>query len=226
MLGHNGSGKTSLLEIILGYHWASEGSVTVFGERYGKTQIPELRRKIGYIAPWIQKHIRPQETVFEAVASGLKATAGFYDYVTPEVIRQVHHALDLVELRDFEKAEFGKLSSGEQLKVLMARAVIHVPKLLILDEPFSALDMGSRLKLQKIVEKLGQHHRNMSIIIVTHHFDDITPLYTHGIILRQGKVLAQGKKEKVLTSRNLSNAFGLPVLVEAAKGLYTVRKKS
>jgi iron complex transport system ATP-binding protein len=225
MLGHNGSGKTSLLEIVLGYHWASEGIVNVLGERYGKTQIPELRRNIGYIAPWIQKHIRPQETVFEAVASGLKATAGFYDHVTAQVTKQVHYALDLVELREFEKAEFGKLSSGEQLKVLMARAIIHVPKLLILDEPFSALDFVSRLKLQKIVEKLGQRHPNLSIIIVTHHFDDITSLYTHGIVLKGGLIAVQGKKDKVLQSHALSKAFNLPLKVQKIGIRYTVQEK-
>jgi iron complex transport system ATP-binding protein len=209
ILGPNGSGKTSLLEVVMGYHWASQGKVTVLGETYGKTDIPVLRRRIGYVAPMIMRFMKPQETVFECVASGLLATAGFYDDVTPQVRKAVRHALDLVELRTFEKAAFGRLSSGEQLKVILARAFVHLPKLLILDEPFSALDMGSRHKIYKIVEKLGQHHSKPSIILVTHHFDDITPLYTHGLVLKEGKSLAQGPKNKVLAPGVLTKAFGI-----------------
>ncbi len=209
ILGHNGSGKTSLLEIVLGYIWASEGTVEILGERYGKTQIPELRRKIGYVAPWIQKHIKPKETVFEAVASGLRATIGFYDYVTPEVTKAVHQALKAMELLAFKEAAFGRLSSGEQLKVLIARALIHTPKILILDEPFSALDIGSRLKVQNLIEKLGHYHQKPSIILVTHHFDDITALYTHGLILKQGQIYKQGPKNAVLNRKVIARAMNI-----------------
>lgn len=207
LLGANGSGKTSLLEIVMGYHWASLGSVSVLGETYGKTDIPLLRRKIGYVAPMIMRFMKPKETVFEVVASGLLATAGYYGEITPQVAKQVHHALDLMEIREFEDAAFGRLSSGEQLKALIARAFVHLPKLLILDEPFSALDIGSRLKIHRLVEKLGRHPSKPSIIIITHHFDDITPQYTHGLILKEGRMLCQGPKPKVLTARQLSKAF-------------------
>lgn len=226
ILGSNGCGKTSLLEIIMGYHWASEGKVSVLGETYGKTDIPVLRRQIGYVAPMIMRFMKPKETVFEVVASGLRATAGFYDHVTPAVIKAVYKALDAMELRSFKDAPFGKLSSGEQLKTIIARALVHTPKLLILDEPFSALDMGSRLRVQKLVEKLGRHHPKPSILIVTHHFDDITPFYTHGMIMKEGKIVAQGLKEKVLTAPNLSKAFGVKVTVQAHEGRYTVKEKS
>ncbi len=208
ILGANGSGKTSLLEVVMGYHWASIGKVQVLGEQYGKTDIPILRRKIGYVAPLIQRHMKPRETVFEAVASGLLATTGFYDNVTPEVMRQVRRALGLMDLRRFEKAEFGKLSTGEQIKTLIARALVHTPKLLILDEPFSTLDMGSRLKIQKLIEKLGESPTNPSIIMVTHHFDNITSIFSHGLILKRGRVVVRGVKSKVLTPANLGKAFG------------------
>jgi iron complex transport system ATP-binding protein len=225
ILGSNGSGKTSLLEIVMGYHWASLGKVSVLGETYGKTDIPVLRRKIGYVAPMIQRFMKPKEAVFEVVASGLRATAGFYDNVTPAVIKAVYRALDQMELRSFENAPFGKLSSGEQLKAIIARALVHTPKLLILDEPFSALDMGSRLKIQKLIAKLGQHILKPSIMIVTHHFDDITPLYTHGLLLKEGKVVAQGRKERVLIAPNLSKTFGVPVKVQTLEGKYSVQEK-
>jgi iron complex transport system ATP-binding protein len=226
ILGSNGCGKTSLLEIIMGYHWASEGKVSVLGETYGKTDIPILRRQIGYVAPMIMRFMKPKETVFEVVASGLRATAGFYDNVTAAVKKAVYRALDKMELRSFENALFGKLSSGEQLKAVIARALVHTPKLLILDEPFSALDMGSRLRVQKLVEKLGHHHPKPSILTVTHHFDDITPFYSHGLIMKEGKIVAQGRKETVLTSSNLSKAFGVRVRVQEAGGKYSVTEKS
>lgn len=211
ILGHNGSGKTSLLEIVMGYLWATTGEVEVLGEVYGKTYLPDHRKRIGYVAPWIAKHIKPEETVREVVAGGLEATIEYHKEMSQGVLTKIHSALKTMECLSFEDAPFTRLSSGEQLKVLIARALIKGPEILILDEPFSALDIGARHSIQKLVEKVGDGHHKASIIIVTHHFDDIAPFYTHGLILKKGQVVEMGAKSKVLQSSVLKKAFGLPI---------------
>lgn len=211
ILGPNGSGKTSLLEIVTGYLWASRGQVKVLGEVYGKTNLPELRKRIGYAAPWIAKHIKPHESVREVVAGGLEATIEYFKELDAEVMARIHRALSRMDCESLADAIYAKLSSGEQLKVLIARALVREPEILILDEPFSSLDVGSRHSIQKLVEKLGNGHQKTSILIVTHHFDDIAPFYTHGLILKGGKGVISGTKASVLTSSVLTAAFDTPI---------------
>lgn len=223
ILGHNGSGKTSLLEIVMGYLWATEGSVEVLGSVYGKTYLPEHRKRIGYAAPWIAKHIKPEESVREVVAGGLEATIEFHKEMSSEVLGKIHDALKTMECLHLQEAAFNRLSSGEQLKVLIARALVRGPEILILDEPFSALDVGARHSIQKLVEKVGGNHKKTSIIIVTHHFDDIAPFYTHGLILKKGKIVEKGLKSSVLAPAVLRKAFGISIKLACRNGRYSIQ---
>lgn len=223
LLGANGSGKTSLLELVVGYLWATKGKVEVLGEAYGKTNLPELRKKVGYVAPWVYKRIKSEEIVREVVAGGLEASIEYYKGLTADVNAKVKLALLSVGCSKLIGRTFSRLSSGEQLKVLIARALVNRPAVLILDEPFSALDFGSRHSVYKSVQKMGQYHKNTSIILVTHHFDDIRPLYSHGILLKQGGIVAKGRKSSVLTSKNLSRTFGLGLDVTKAGSRYLVK---
>jgi iron complex transport system ATP-binding protein len=220
MLGQNGSGKTSLLEIVLGYKWASEGEVRVLGETYGKTYLPELRKKIGYVAPWIDERIKPEETSEEVVAGGLDATVEFLREFSSAIQKQVRAQLKQMGIENFAEAPFRRLSSGEKLKVLIARALISKPKILILDEPFSALDAGSRISINRKIESLIQKPAAPGVILVTHHFDDISPFYSHGLILKEGRILALGKKTQVLKPESLKRAFEVPITLFKRQNRY------
>ncbi len=221
ILGPNGSGKTSLLEVVMGYLWATRGTVQVMGETYGKTNLPELRKKIGYVAPWVPKHVRGGETVIEVVAAGTEGCTAYHDKITPALRSKVRSKLRQLGCLNgtgyqgpkgtqyrFEFTPFENLSSGEQLKVGIARALMAEPKVLILDEPFSALDMGARFSLYGFLSRLARSPKAPSLLLVTHHLEDILPFFTHGLILKAGKFAACGEKKKVLTPAVLKKVFG------------------
>lgn len=207
ILGPNGSGKTSLLEVVMGYLWATRGTVQVMGETYGKTNLPELRRKIGYVAPWVPKHVRSGETVIEVVAAGTQGGTAYHESITPALRSKVRSRLRVLGCLHYEFTPFENLSSGEQLKVAIARALMADPRVLILDEPFSALDMGARYSLYAFLTRLARSPKAPSLLLVTHHLEDILPLFTHGLILEKGRFAACGKKKEVLTPGVLKKVF-------------------
>ena len=221
ILGPNGSGKTSLLEVVMGYLWATRGTVQVMGETYGKTNLPELRKKIGYVAPWVPRHVRGGETVIEVVAAGTEGGTAYHDTITPALRAKVRSKLRALGLLKgtgyrsgfgtrypFEFTPFENLSSGEQLKVAIARALMAEPRVLILDEPFSALDMGARFSLYTFLTRLARSPKAPSLLLVTHHLEDILPFFTHGLILKHGKFAACGSRKEVLTAAVLKKVFG------------------
>ncbi len=207
MMGENGSGKSSLLEVLMGYLWPCDGTVKVLGEKYGKTDLPQLRKKIGFIAPWISKRIKTGETVREALAGGLRASIRYYQRIDAKIESQIRRKLKQMDVLHLEEKTFDKISSGEQLKVLIARALMPDPEILILDEPFSALDIGSRAKIYRLLEKVSRQKNSPAILLVTHHFEDILPLFTHGLVLKKGRIAAKGLKAKVLIPSLMRKVF-------------------
>lgn len=220
LLGPNGSGKTSLLEIVMGYLWATEGSVRVLGETFGKTFLPELRRKIGFLAPWVLQHIPAWESVLEVTASGAEGYTVMTAGIPAGLRRRAMGWLKFAGCQRYAGAPFRNLSSGEQIRVLLARALTAEPDLLILDEPFSALDPGGRTAVYRFLAALARKPGAPGILMVTHQVEDILPFFTHGLCLRQGKVVFQGTKEKALTSAVLRRTFGMPVHVIRSRGQY------
>lgn len=210
VMGNNGCGKTTLLEILMGYLWPQEGTVTLLGETYGHTFLPELRTKIGYVSTWILKRMRNDIPVEHVIASGLDSSIGWFDDLDLKLQQRIEKLLEFFHIENIKERPFGKLSSGQQLKVILARALINQPKVLILDEPFNNLDIGSRIAMYQYVEQLSQHKDCPQIILVTHHLEDITPLFTHGLFLKEGKVFQKGKRSSLLTSESISKAFDVP----------------
>jgi iron complex transport system ATP-binding protein len=214
ILGNNGSGKTSLIEILLGYLWPQRGTVQVLGETFGRTYLPELRQRIGYLSSWIMDRIAQKQNVEDIVASGREASVGYYQPRTEAMERKIH-----AKLRDLDAAylmgkSFKTLSCGQQYVVLLARALINDPALLILDEPFALLDMKTRYEMLALIGKLITQQHIRQIIFITHHLDEITPDYTHGLILKDGRIFQQGTRDAVLQPDVLSHAFDLdPTLI-------------
>jgi len=209
IMGNNGSGKTTMMEVIMGYLWPQEGSVDVLGNRFGHVYLQELRRRIGYVSPWIFKHLGDYVPVKDVIASGMDASVGFYSKLSPALHEKIRAQLDFFHCTDLIDRRFGTLSSGQQLKVVLARSLINEPDIMILDEPFSLLDIGSRLSMYRYIEKLCLNGKGPQLLLVTHHLDDVISPFSHGLLMKEGRIFYRGRREAVLQSKRLALAFDL-----------------
>jgi len=224
LVGANGAGKTSLLQVVCGTLWPTEGHVRVLGRRYGETDLRRLRRQIGWFSAALEPRINPKEPVRDLVASGKFATLGLvFDRPTPADRRRAAELLDVMGCSHVAGQAFGTLSQGERQKVLLCRALMPDPRLLILDEPCTGLDLAARERLLDSVEHLGRlGDRGPTLIMVTHHIEEITPAFRCVLLLRDGSVVAQGPKTDVLTAPLLGDALGVHLSVRRAAGRFWV----
>ncbi|MFJ4477150.1 ABC transporter ATP-binding protein [Streptomyces xanthochromogenes] len=222
ILGPNGAGKTTLLNIASSYLFPSTGTTRILGEQLGRVDVFELRPRIGMAGVAMADKLPKRQTVLQTVltaAYGMTATwQEEYDTVDEDRARAF---LDRLGMTDFVDRKFGTLSEGERKRTLIARAMMTDPELLLLDEPAAGLDLGGREDLVRRLGRLARDPYAPSMVMVTHHVEEIAPGFTHVLMIRQGKVLAAGPMETELTSRNLSLCFGLPLLVEHRGDRYT-----
>ncbi|WNQ14263.1 ATP-binding cassette domain-containing protein [Paenibacillus aurantius] len=212
ILGRNGSGKTTLLEMINGYLFPSSGKVEVMGNLYGTVDLREVRKKIGYISQSLFEKLNLGDPVWEVVATGEYGFLRFYQTIPQEVIDKAEEMLNFVGLSHVAKQPLGTLSQGERKKVMLARSLMTEPSILILDEPCAGLDLYEREKLLENIDQLAG--RGITTIYVTHHVEEIMPLYTHVVLIDQGETVASGPKKEVLTAENLGRAFGITLSLE------------
>ena len=209
IIGHNGSGKTSLISIINGYHRPSEGKAIVLGRKFGSSDLRELRLDIGECSSEIRDMIHPWEPAMDIVLSGKFASIGLYEKPDPADNERASGLLEFFGLMEMKDRPFNTLSDGEKQKILIARALMPGPQLLILDEPCAGLDVKAREEILDAVQKMCAD--GPALIYITHHIEEILPEITHVLVLKRGSVIAGGIKEKVLTSEILSRAFGIPI---------------
>lgn len=207
LMGPNGSGKTTLLEIASGYLWPMEGEVFLLGKKLGEVYLPDLRKKIGFVAPWILNRVQYHIPVEDVIASGLDASIGYMEGLTSSIRRKVDHQLRFFEALDLKGRLFGSLSSGEKLKVILSRSLMSEPHLLILDEPFAHLDLTTRYHCYDLLQKLSKKKGGPSMVLVTHYLEDICPFFTHALMLKDGKMVARGPKKDVITSSLIKKVF-------------------
>ncbi len=213
LLGANGSGKTSLLKILTGYAWPTFGSVRVLGERFGATDVPRLRQVIGWVSSAMTQRLGAQDSSIDVVASGLDASIGLYRHINDEEREKSLAVLAQLGAESVAGQKYGTLSQGEMQKVLIARALVCEPKLLILDEPCIGLDPAARERFLKDIAALAKSKNTPTIIYVTHHVEEIDPWIQHVLLLKDGKVLATGAPENIITSRQMSELFDFPCSV-------------
>jgi iron complex transport system ATP-binding protein len=213
VLGANGSGKTTLLQLLAGYLWPSRGAVTVLGERFGQIDLRELRKRIGWVGSFLGIQFPPNQRPLDLIVSGKFASVGIYESPREEDYTKARELACRLGCESVLDSPYAVLSQGEKQRLLISRALIHDPELLILDEPCSGLDLVAREQLLRKLVELGADGRGPTMILVTHHLEEIMPVFGHVLLLKDGRCLAQGPKEVMLTSSLLEEAFGIPVQV-------------
>lgn len=224
LLGPNGSGKSTLLSTLQGFLWPCEGSLTCLGRTFGSDDITEMRKHIGWVGNDTEARFHPGETAGSIVLSGTVGTLGMlFEKPGPQQkrkVREIMNSLGITHLRD---KPFGKISQGERRIICIARALMTHPEILMLDEACAGLDPVARELFLQRLEKLCRRASAPSLLFATHHIEEIRPFLTHGLLMKNGGVLASGPLKNILRSESLSEAFGQPVTVSQSRGRYQLR---
>ena len=227
VLGPNGAGKTTLLQLADTLMHPTSGTVTILGETLGRTDVFEVRPRIGFASTAMARRIPRDETVLNTVMTAAYSVMGRWneDYEGIDE-RRARRVLADWKLEHLSERLFGTLSDGEQKRVQIARAVMTDPELLLLDEPTASLDLGSREELLQLLSGYAASPTTPAMIMVTHHVEEIPVGFTHVMLLREGGIVAQGPIAETLTAEALSEAFGMPISLSAEGGRYAARAVS
>ncbi len=226
LLGPNGSGKTTLLRVIGSVLWPTRGDVAILGERLGHVDMRQLRRRIALVSPALARTLRPDQSALDVVLTGrYAALETWWDEYTADDRERAAGYLADAGFGDpsFAARPFGLLSEGERQQVLLARALMGEPELLLMDEPAAGLDLGSRERLLGRLAALAADAGTPPLVLVTHHLEEIPEGVTHAALLGAGAMVAAGPIGTVLTGATVSRAFGVTVSVERHGGRWSAR---
>ncbi len=222
ILGPNGSGKSALVAVLSGYLWPSQGTVIVDGRTFGQVALADVRRTIGLIEPSRSPEFDGSMSVREAVATGLFGTImlPLHRDVSDDEWRRVEAELAAFGLDRITDRAYGLLSSGEQMKALLARAMIADAHILLLDEPTVGLDMGMRAACIEVFDELMRRPDPPTLVIVSHHLDELPQAVGQVVLLKAGRIVAQGAPREMLSSARLSALFDCRVEVMESDGRF------
>jgi len=225
VIGPNGAGKTSLLRMAAAMEHPSAGAAWVLGERLGRVDTAELRQRVGLSSAALAQRIPDDELVRDLVVSAGYAVLGRWreQYDQVDYVRAVD-ILESLGAEHLADRTYGTLSEGERKRVLIARALMTDPELLLLDEPAAGLDLGGREELVARLADLAADPDAPALVLVTHHVEEIPPGFSHCLILSEGTVVAAGLLKDVMTAENLSTAFGQSIVVDMIDGRYFARR--
>lgn len=226
VLGPNGAGKSTLLLLCATKIHPTKGQISILDETLGKVDVFELRTRLGLTTPTLVTEIPFEEYVMDVVLTAAYAITGRWqeDYDLWDESRAMA-LLTTLGVRELGKRRFGTLSEGEKKRVLIARALMADPELLLLDEPAAGLDLGGREDLLKRMEDLARDPLSPATIMVTHHIEEIPSGSTHALLLSSGKAIASGPILEVITSDNLSSAYSIPIHVIHENGRFFARAR-
>jgi len=224
VIGPNGAGKTTLLQVAAAQLFPSEGTAEVLGCRLGATDVFELRPRIGLASAALADKVPAREKVIDLVLTASYALVGRWkeEYESADVTRAVE-LLDALGCAHLIRRRFSTLSEGERKRVQIARALMPDPEMLLLDEPAAGLDLGGREDLVRWISALAHDTSAPSIVMVSHHLEEVAEGFTHAMLMRRGSVLAAGPLKEVFTERNLSKCFGVPLVIEQRGSRWTAR---
>ena len=217
ILGANGAGKTTLLQVASARMHPTRGTATVLGERLGRVDVFELRPRVGLSSASLAERIPADERVRDVVLTAAYAVAGRWNERYDQL--DLGRSVDLLQAFGVEHLAdrtFGTLSEGERKRVQLARSMMTDPELVLLDEPAAGLDLGSREMLVRDLGELAYDPLSPVLVLVTHHVEEIPPGFGHALLLREGRVVATGPIDEVITDGNLSTTFGVPLKVHHA----------
>ncbi len=226
IIGPNGAGKTTLLKVAAAQIQPSSGTAKILGEQLGGVNVFDLRTRVGFASSALVSHIPNSETVLNAVMTASYAITGRWTESYEDIDeRRARRVLAEWNLSNHADRAFGTLSDGERKRVQLARAVMTDPELLLLDEPVASLDLGAR---EQTVQLLGSYASSPvapSMVMVTHHLEEIPAGFTHALLLNEGSIVSQGPIASILTSDLLSETFGFGLNVTFDGGRFQVRAR-
>ncbi|WP_432995073.1 ABC transporter ATP-binding protein [Dactylosporangium sp. CA-233914] len=219
ILGPNGAGKTTLLNLAGARLYPTSGTVTVLGERLGRTNIAELKTRLGFSSNGLL--LPGEETARDVVLTASWAVVGRFRerYDAMDEARAMA-LLDQLGVAGLADRLYGTLSEGERKRVQIARSLMTDPELLLLDEPTAGLDLGAREDLVRRLTALAEDPDAPALVLVTHHVEEIPPGFTHAMLMRDGGVVAQGLLHETVTAQNLSTTFGMPLKLTTIDGRF------
>lgn len=222
MLGPNGSGKTTLLAVSGARLWPTRGTVEVLGQRLGRTDVRTLRERVSLVSGAVIRQLRPELTAREVVVTGRHGALGpWWHRYSAEDWAAADRLLEEAGVggtSGIGRRAFGVISEGERQQVLLCRALMADPELLLLDEPAAGLDLGARERLVARLESLARSQSVPPLVLVTHHTEEIPSAMTHALLLREGRVVRAGRLTDVLTADAVSTCFGMPIALSHLNG--------
>ena len=221
ILGPNGAGKTTILKLLNRelYIVANENSsMKIFGK--DRWNVHDLRAHLGVVSHHLQNNYSNSAIGLFVVLSGFYASDGIWQHQNfdNEQRELAHQTMKLLDIEGLQSRQFSTMSTGEQRKFLLARALVHNPEVLVLDEPTSGLDLRACFQYLEIIQDLMSMGKN--VILVTHHVHEIPPEITRAILLKEAKVVEDGDKTNILTSKTLSKLFDRPIKIIEENGFY------
>jgi len=226
LLGPNGAGKSTLLSFCAAVTFPSSGTVRVLGEQMGRVDLGRLRHSIGHVNP--RHRLQYPLTVREVVLTGITATIDIPMRWTPtaDQRRRADDMIETVGLSRNADDVWPTLSHGERGRTLIARALISDPRLLLLDEPTTGLDVAAREQLLETIDTLDETHPAVASILVTHHLEELPTTTTHALLIAEGRTIAAGPARQTVTTDNVTAAFAHPVQVRYDEGRWIARTKA
>ena len=221
ILGPNGAGKSTILKLLAGeVHCVprEETSIRVFGEP--EWNVWDVRKRLGLVSHDLQHQYMEQVTGLKVVLSGYYASIGTYghqEFSYAQIVR-AHSVMEDLGIGQLTDRRYAAMSTGEQRRCLLARALVHGPSVLVLDEPTSGLDLTATFHYLDLVRTYMR--KGKTILLVTHHIHEIPPEIRRVVLLKNGRLVEDGEKRTVLTEANLSRLFGCPVTLAEANGWY------
>ncbi|MFC7340303.1 ABC transporter ATP-binding protein [Saccharopolyspora griseoalba] len=226
LLGPNGAGKTTLLGLLGALTHPTRGSVEVLGHRLGRVDMRTLRSYVGHVNP--RHPLRTALTVRQVVLTGATNTTELVPRWEPteQQVRRAEELISTLGMADRAGSRWDTLSQGERGRALIARALMPTPRLLLLDEPATGLDLAAREQLLSSLDALRAEHPQLATVLVTHHLEELPTSTTHAMLLRDGQALASGPVEEVLTGERITKCFDHPVRLSRVEGRWSARAEN
>ncbi|WP_040509042.1 ABC transporter ATP-binding protein [Gordonia soli] len=225
VIGPNGAGKTTLLRLASAELYPTTGTAFVLAERLGRVEVRELSTRVGVTSAALAERVPADEVVSDVVVSAGYSVLGRWREQYDDVDReQAVESLETMGAEHLAERRFGTLSEGERKRVLIARALMTDPELLLMDEPAAGLDLGGREELVDRLSRLAADPDAPATVLITHHVEEIPNGFTHALILSEGGVVAQGLLSEVLTAENLTKAFRQQIALDTIDGRFFARR--